>query len=280
MSSIYHWFIEPFAFPFMQNALIAACVIGVACAMLSCFMVLRGWSLMGDAVSHAVLPGIAVAEVVGFAHPIGAFASGLACAFLTGFIGENSRLKEDTVMGIVFSGMFALGLLMISRIQTTVHLHHIIQGNLLGISSAELTQAIAITAIVIGILAIKGRDFVLYCFDASHARVVGLPNKALHYTLLILLALTIVASIQAVGVVMVIALLIAPGITGFILSKRFAYMMAISVASSLVAAVMGVILSFHYDAATAACIVLVQALLFIVALLVKQLRTLSAGYSA
>lgn len=280
MSSIYHWFIEPFTFPFMQNALIAACVIGVACAMLSCFLVLRGWSLMGDAVSHAVLPGIAIAEVVGFAHPIGAFASGLACAFLTGFIGENSRLKQDTVMGIVFSGMFALGLLMVSRIQTAVHLDHIIQGNLLGVTSAELKQTVIIAGLVIAVLVIKGRDFVLYCFDASHARVVGLPNKALHYTLLVMLALTIVASIQAVGVVMVVALLVAPGITGFMVSKRFALMTMISIASSLIAAVMGVILSFHYGAATAACIVLVQALLFVAALVVKQLRTLSVGYSA
>lgn len=268
-NTLYHLVIEPLSYPFMQNALLAACVIGIVCAILSCFLVLRGWSLMGDAVSHAVLPGIAIAEVVGFAHPIGAFFSGLVCAALTGFIGENSRLKEDTVMGIVFSGMFALGLLMVSHVKTSVHLLHIIQGNLLGITPNEMMQTLIISGIVAIVMALKWKDFLLYCFDVSHARVVGLPIKILHYSLLIMLSLTIVAAIQAVGVIMVVALLIAPGITGFVLTKRFSFMILIAIASSVLASVIGVIISFHSDAATAACIVLVQAVFFAIALVVR-----------
>lgn len=268
--TLYSWLIEPLSFPFMQNALIAGVIIGVVCAVLSCYLVLRGWSLMGDAVSHAVLPGIAIAEVIGFAHPIGAFLSGLLCAVLTGFIGEHSRLKEDTVMGIVFSGMFAIGLLMVSRIQTEVHLLHIIQGNLLGITPNELTQTAIISGIVMLVMMMKWKDFLLYSFDPSHSRIVGLPNKLLHYTLLIMLAMTIVAAIQAVGVVMVVALLIAPGITGYVLTKQFHQMMIIAIISSVLATTSGVIISYHTDSSTAACIVLFQSLLFVLALLVKK----------
>lgn len=274
MSTLQTWFVEPLSYPFMQHAMIAAVLIGAVCAALSCFLVLRGWSLMGDAVSHAVLPGIAVAEVMGFAHPIGAFISGLACAVLTGFIGENSRLKEDTVMGIVFSGMFALGLLMVSQIETDVHLLHIIQGNLLGITMHELLQTAVISSIVLLVIALKWKDFLLYSFDVSHARVVGLPNGFLHYSLLIMLSLTIVASIQAVGVVLVIALLIAPGIIGFVLTKRFSTMMILAILSSVFSAIFGVLISFHTDSSTSACIVLMNALLFVLALIAKNIRKL------
>ncbi len=271
MDIFFHWLIEPLRYPFMQNALMAACIIGLVCAILSCFLVLRGWSLMGDAVSHAVLPGIAVAEIIGIAHPIGAFISGLACAIFTGFIGENSRLKEDTVMGIVFSGMFALGIFMVSRIKTSVHLDHIIQGNLLGITPTELTQTAIVSGIVIVVMALKWKDFLLYSFDASHARVIGLSIKTLHYSLLIMLALTIVAAIQAVGVVMVVSLLIGPGITGFVLSKRFSIMMIIAMLTSILSAVSGIIISFHINGSPAASIVLIQSIFFVMALVIKQI---------
>lgn len=272
MNTVIQWIIEPMSYPFMQNAFIAASMIGVVCAVLSCFLVLKGWSLMGDAVSHAVLPGIAIAEVLGLALPIGAFISGLACALLTGFISENSRLKEDTVMGVVFSSMFALGILMVASIETDKHLLHIITGNLLGITTEELVQTLVISILVLLVMALKWKDFLLYIFDASHARVVGLPVKSLRYLLLIMLALSIVASIQAVGVIMVIALLIAPGITGFVLTKRFSRMLMIAIVTSVVAAISGVIVSFHLDASTAACIVLMQALLFVLALVINNIR--------
>ncbi|PIE44664.1 MAG: iron ABC transporter permease [Gammaproteobacteria bacterium] len=271
MDTLYAWFIYPFSFEFMQTALYAAVVIGVVCAILSCFLVLKGWSLMGDAVAHAVLPGIAVAEIIGFAHPIGAVISGFICAIATGFICENSRLKEDTVMGIVFSGMFAAGILMISQIQTDKHLMHIIKGNLLGISQTEFNQIVIISALVIIIMALKWKDFMLYCFDMAHARVVGLPVRGLHYALLTLLALTIVAAIQAVGVIMVVSLLVAPGITAFVLTKSFSRMMMIAIAVSVTASVSGTLISFHLDASPAASIVLVQSFIFTLVLMLRNI---------
>lgn len=268
---MFNWIIEPLSFGFMQDALITALAVGAVCAVLSCYLVLKGWALMGDAISHAVLPGIVIAYVAGIPLFIGAFASGLGCALLTGFIKQHSRIKEDSVMGIVFAGMFALGILMFAKVETDQHLLHILFGDLMGIRPQDKLQALIITSFVIAVFIFKWRDFLLYCFDVSHARVASLPTNILHYSLLSMLALTIVASIQAVGVIMVIAMLVAPGITAFILSKRFSVMLFIAVAVSLVSCFLGVIISFHIDAATAACIVLFQSLIFCLALIGKRL---------
>lgn len=272
MDSLWQALVAPFQFPFMQHALLAALVVGVVCAVLSCFLVLKGWSLMGDAVSHAVLPGIALAEIIGFTHAIGAFVSGIFAAIFTGYIRENSRLNEDTIMGIVFSGMFALGILMVTQIETDRHLMHIIRGNLLGISQAELMETLLICGIVFTVVSLKWKDMMLYCFDIAHARVVGLPVQVIHYLLLTLLALTIVASIQAVGVIMVIALLIAPGITGYLLTKSFAKLMIIAIVVAIISAFVGTISSFYLDASTSACIVLTQSALVLLALLIHNLK--------
>ncbi|MDU5696803.1 MAG: metal ABC transporter permease, partial [Haemophilus parainfluenzae] len=183
-------FVEPFQFTFMQNALLTALVVAVICALLSCYLVLKGWSLMGDAISHAVLPGIVLAFLAGIPLVIGAFVSGIACALGVGYLKENSRIKEDTAMGIVFSGMFAIGLVLFTKIQTSQHLTHILFGNVLGVSRQELIQTAIIALIIFILLGLKRRDFLLYCFDPSHARVAGLSPKLLHYGLLTLLALT------------------------------------------------------------------------------------------
>lgn len=262
----------PLQLPVMQHALLAALVVGVVCAILSCFLVLKGWSLMGDAVSHAVLPGIALAEVVGLPYSLGAFSSGIFSTLFIGYIREHSRVKEDTVMGIVFSGMFALGILMVTQIETEQHLMHVIRGNLLGISSSELRETIIICTIVFVAMLLKWKDFMLYCFDPAHARVVGMPTQTLHYVLLTLLALTIIASIQAVGVIMVVALLIAPGITGYLLTNSFRNLLIIAVVVAVIAAVVGTLCSFYFDASTAACIVLVQSTLAMLALLFKMFK--------
>lgn len=266
------WITEPFAYPFMQNALFTAMVVSSVCAILSCYLVLKGWSLMGDAISHAVLPGIVIAYVVGLPLLIGAFVSGLCCALLTGFIKEHSRIKEDSVMGIVFAGMFALGLLMYTKIETDQHLNHIILGDLMGLRPQDQYQAIGIAILVISIFIFKWRDFLLCCFDNSHARVAGLPVGLYHYSLLCLLALTIVAALQSIGVVMVIAMLITPGITAFILTKRFSYMLIIAVVVSIIACVLGTLISYYLNARTSACIVLLQSTLFCLALFTKQIR--------
>lgn len=265
------WVIEPLSYPFMQDALITAIAVSAVCAVLSCYLVLKGWSLMGDAIAHAVLPGIVLAYVIGFPLFIGAFISGLGCALLTGFIKQHSRIKEDSVMGIVFAGMFALGLLMYTKIQTDQHLNHIILGDLMGLRPQDQYQAIGIAVLVIGVFVFKWRDFLLYCFDTSHARVAGLSINVLHYSLLCLLALTIVAALQSIGVIMVIAMLITPGITAFILTKRFSHMLIIAVTVSITACIVGTLISFHLNARTSACIVLLQSALFCLALFAKQI---------
>ncbi len=272
ISTFYTLIVEPLQYPFMQQAMIGALIAGVVCAVLSCYLVLKGWALMGDAISHAVLPGIVLAFIVGIPLVIGAFASGLFCAVLTGYVKTNSRVKEDAVMGIVFSGLFALGLFLFSFTKTDQHLTHILFGNILGILPSELLQIVVIAAITLIIVILKRKDFMLYCFDPVQAQVLGLPVKLLHYTLLILLALTIVASLQAVGVILVIAMLVAPGIIGFLLTKRFAIMMIIAIISALLSSFMGVLMSFHIDADTGPCIVIAQTALFIIAFIYHHVK--------
>lgn len=273
MATLYQWFAEPLSYPFMQYALAIALVVGTVCAILSCYLVLKSWSLMGDAISHAVLPGIVIAYLLAIPLAIGAFVSGIFCAVSVGYLKENSRIKEDTVMGIVFSGMFAIGLVMFAKIETDQHLMHVLFGNLLGITLDEFYQTLGIALVALVFILIKRRDFLLFCFDASHARTVGLNIKVLHYSLLILLSLVIISAMQVVGVILVVAMLITPGITGYILAKRFEYMMLIAVITALLSAFWGVFLSFHFNVATGPCIVVLQAVFFLLAFAIHYLKT-------
>ncbi|QIW15955.1 iron ABC transporter permease [Pasteurellaceae bacterium RH1A] len=272
MDGLINWFSEPLSYPFMQNALITALFVAIICAILSCYLVLKGWSLMGDAISHAVLPGIILAFLVGLPLSIGAFVSGIFCALSVGYLKENSRIKEDTVMGIVFSGMFALGLVMFAKIETNQHLMHILFGNLLGISQSDMWQSVAMSVVIFLLVFLKRKDLLLYCFDPSHARVAGLPVKRLHYGLLILLALTIVSAMQVVGVILVVAMLISPGITAFLLTKKFDHMIAVALASSISSTLLGTLISYHIDGSTGACIIITQAVIFMGALVYSKFR--------
>jgi manganese/iron transport system permease protein len=234
---------------------------------LSCYLVLKGWSLMGDAISHAVLPGIVIAHVLAIPLAIGAFAAGLACALFTGYLKENSRIKEDTVMGIVFSGMFGFGLVLFTKIETDQHLNHILFGIVLGVTTRDLIETAIVAGGTLFVVLLKRRDLLLYCFDPNHARSIGLPVRVLHYGLLVLLALTIVMALQAVGIILVIAMLIGPGATAYLLTDSFERMLVIAAIIAVTAAALGTIVSFHIDGATGACIVLIQASFFVLAFL-------------
>jgi manganese/iron transport system permease protein len=264
----------PLSYEFMQRALIVAVLVGAICAVLSCYLVLRGWSLMGDAVSHAVLPGIVIAFALGLPLAVGAFAAGLACAVLTGYLKENSRVKEDTVMGIVFSGMFGLGLVLFTRVDTDQHLMHILFGNMLGVTNRDLIETAIIAGGALVAVLMKRKDLLLYCFDPQHARTIGLPVRLLHYGLLVVLSLTIVASLKAVGIILVVAMLVGPGSIAYLLSDTFGRMLVIAMAVAIGSSVVGTLLSFHIDGATGPCIVLIQMAVFIAAFLLAPRRGL------
>jgi ABC-type Mn2+/Zn2+ transport system permease subunit len=264
--------LEPFSFPFMVDGLIVGCIVAAACAVLSCFLVLKGWSLMGDAVAHAVLPGIVLAYIAGIPLAAGAFGAGLLCAVGTGWIKAVSRVKEDTVLGVVFTGMFAFGLVLFAGIQTDLHLDHILIGNLLGVQPRDLREVAWIGGLTAIAVLLLRRDLLLMCFDAGHARAIGLGTGFLYYFLLVALAATIVASLKAVGIILVVAMLVTPGSIGFLMSERFDRMLAAAVASAVGSTVAGLYISFHLDASPAACIVLAQTVVFVFALVFAPKR--------
>jgi len=253
---------QPFEFAFMREAFLVAIMVAIPAGLLSCFLVLKGWALMGDAISHAVLPGIVLAYIIGIPLAIGAFCAGLFCASATGYLTENSRVKEDTVMGIVFSGMFALGLVMYTSIQSDIHLDHILFGDLLGVSKADLIQTAVISLAVTLMIIIKRKDMLLHAFDEQQARAIGLPVRLLYYGLLTMLSLTIVAALKAVGIILAIAVLIAPGAIAFLVTKSFPTMLLTAAAIATAASLIGVYASFFIDSAPAPTIVLVLTLGF------------------
>jgi manganese/iron transport system permease protein len=256
----------PFQYDFMVQALVVGSLVGAVCAILSCFLVLKGWSLMGDAISHAVLPGIVIAYMVGIPLAIGAFFSGLLCAAATGFIKENSRVKEDTSLGIVFTGLFALGLVLFTKVETDVHLNHILFGSLLAISQTDVLNTSIVGGITLLIVIALRKDLLLFCFDPNQAQSIGLNTKLLYYILLSLLASTVVVSLQAVGIILVIAMLVTPGCIAYLLCDRFTPMLWVSVASAVASCLAGTMISYFLNCSTAGCIVLVQAAVFILAL--------------
>lgn len=270
--SVLRWMTEPLTHEFMQRGLIVAILVGTVCALLSCYLVLKGWSLMGDAISHAVLPGIVLAHLWSIPLVFGAFAAGLICTTASAYLREHCRVKEDAVMAIVFSGMFALGLVLFVQVKSDQHLNHILFGNMLGVRWSDVIETALIAIPVCGIVMAKRRDLLLFCFDPAHARAMGLSVKLLHYGLLALVALAIVASLKAVGVILVIAMLITPGAIGFLLAKQFGRLTFIAVSASVFSCVVGTIASFHLDAATGPTIVMVQAAVFVVALAVSQVQ--------
>jgi manganese/iron transport system permease protein len=272
MSETLQLAILPFQLPFMQNAFIVTMMIAVPMAMLSCFLVLKGWSLMGDAVSHAVLPGVVIAYMLSLPLSLGAFVAGLVCALATGYLKDNSRIKEDTVLGIVFSGMFGLGLVMFVAVQSDVHLDHILFGDMLGIAPSDLIETGLIALACVIFLGVLRKDLLVHAFDPQHAQAIGLPVKLLHYGLLTVLSLTVVGALTAVGIILSVAILVAPGAIAFLLTRRFHTMMLVAVAIALTSSFLGIYLSFFIDSAPAPTIVLLMSATFIAAFIRTSIR--------
>lgn len=267
-----NWLLEPVQYEFMRQAFIIGLLVAVPAAVLSCLLVLRGWSLMGDAVSHAVLPGIVIAYIIGIPMVIGAFIAGMLCAAATGYFTEHSRLKEDTAMGVVFSGMFALGIVLFTFVHTNLHLDNVLFGNLLGVSWTDIVQTGAITLFVLIVFLIKRRDILVFAFDPQHAGVIGINTKHMQHALLALLSLVIIASIKAVGIILVISVLIAPGAISFLLTDRFERMLIVSVIIATSCSALGIYGSYYIDSAPAPTIVVLLTLVFIFAFLFAPKR--------
>mgnify|MGYP000554233048 FL=1 len=263
----------PFQFPFMQNAFLISAIVAVPTALLSCFLVLKGWALMGDAISHAVLPGVVLAWITGLPLIVGAFAAGMSCAMLTGYLSYNSRIKQDTVMGVVFSGMFGIGIIMYTSITTNQHLDHVLFGNMLGVGAQDLWTAGLISAFVTAFLVLKWKDLLLHAFDPAQAQASGLHTGFLHYGLLAVLSLTIVATLTATGLILAVALLVTPGAIAFLVVRSFGPMLIVSVLVCLLSMFAGVYASFFLDSAPAPTIVLILTVIFVLAFINRLLVT-------
>lgn len=266
MSELLNLLAEPFGYQFMVKAILGGGAVGAVCAVLSCFVTLKGWSLLGDALSHAVVPGVAIAYLAGAPFLLGAALSGLFAVLGIGAIERATRLRSDAVIGVVFTAFFALGLLLISLYPSNLRLTTILFGNLLGIADADLWQLFAVGAGCLLVVAVKWKDLLLYCFDAQHARAIGLPTGRLHLLLLGLLSLTAVAALQAVGALLVVAMLITPGATAFLLTDRFPRMLVLAGVMGAATAMAGAYASYFLDGSTGGLIVLAQTGLFLLAL--------------
>ncbi|MBA8877496.1 metal ABC transporter permease [Phyllobacterium myrsinacearum] len=277
MNDVIQLLLQPFGFGFMQQAFVITLLVAIPMGLLSPFLVLKGWSLMGDAISHAVLPGVVLAYIAGIPLAIGAFAAGMICALATGFLKQNSRVKEDTVMGVVFSGMFGLGIVLYTKIQSDVHLDHILFGDMLGVAWRDIAETGVIAAVTMLALGIWRRDLLLHAFDPQHAQAIGLPVKFLHYGLLCILSLTIVGALKVVGIILAVAMLIAPGSIAFLLTKRFERMLFVSALVAVSTSLAGIYLSFFLDSAPAPTIVLLLTASFILAFVLSRKGTAASA---
>ena len=262
--------ILPFQYEFMQNAFLIALIVSIPSALLSCFLVMKGWALMGDAISHAVLPGIVFAYIIGAPLILGAFVAGIGCSLATGYLSNNCRVKQDSVMGIVFSGMFGLGIVLYVSVETNAHLDHILFGNILGVEQHELWTTGIISFGVSIVLILKWKDWLLHSFDPVQARTSGLNVNLLHFGMLTALSLTIIAILSAAGLILAIGLVIAPGATAFLLVRKFSMMLCLSTVICIFSMMFGTYISFFLDSAPAPTIVLVMTIIFLAALIKKQ----------
>ncbi|MET4223695.1 metal ABC transporter permease [Oerskovia enterophila] len=266
------WLAAPLGYEFVQRALLVAVVASIVCALLSCWLIMIGWSLLGDAVSHAVLPGVVLSYVVGVPFAIGALVFGVGAVALIGTVRDTSRLKEDAAIGVVFTTLFAIGIVLISVTPSQIDLGHILFGNMLGITDTDLWQVVVLGVLTTVVLVLKRRDLTLFAFDPVHAHAVGISPRRLSALLLGSLALTVVVALQAVGVVLVVALVITPGATAYLLVDRMSRMLVVAPLVAVGCAVVGIYASYYLDTASAATIVVAQGIVFAIAYVVHLAR--------
>ncbi|WP_037162917.1 metal ABC transporter permease [Rhodococcoides fascians] len=259
--------VEPLQYTFIQRALLVTVVASIVCAVLSCWLVLIGWSLMGDAVSHAVLPGVALSYLLGAPFAIGALLFALIAVGAIGVVRNTTLVKEDAAIGVVFTTLFALGVVLISKFPSQIDLNHILFGNLLGVSRGDMWQVIVLGGLAFGVMVAKRRDFTLFAFDRTQAQAVGISPTVLSGLMLTLLALTTVVALQAVGVILVVAMLITPGATAYLLTDRFGRMLVLAPTIGVGCAVVGIYVSFYLDVSSGGMVVLAQGLMFLLAYL-------------
>lgn len=259
------WIIEPFGYQYMLNAMWIAALVGAICAFLSCFLMLKGWSLIGDALSHSIVPGVAGAYMLGLPFSLGAFLSGGLAAGSMLFLNQRTRLKEDAIIGLIFSSFFGIGLFLVSLNPTSVNIQTIVLGNILAVAPADIWQLGTIGVVTLTLLLLKWKDLMVTFFDESHARSLGLNTTGLKILFFTLLAASTVAALQTVGAFMVICLVVTPGATAYLLTDRFPRLLMIAVAIGSITSFLGAWSSYFLDGATGGVIVVAQTLVFLLA---------------
>jgi manganese/iron transport system permease protein len=259
--------LTPFAYDYMLKAIWVSALVGAVCAFLSAYLMLKGWSLMGDALGHAIVPGVAGAYLLGLPYAAGAFIAGLLAALGMALVRHQTRLREDAIIGLVFTAFFAAGLLIVSINPTSVNIQSIVLGNILGISDEDALQVVIIACVSLAILLAKWKDLMVVFFDEKHARSVGLNPVALNVLFFTLLSASTVAALQTVGACLVIAMVVTPGATAYLLTDRFQRLLMLSVAIGVTTSAVGAYVSYFLDGATGGVIVTLQTLLFLAAFL-------------
>jgi manganese/iron transport system permease protein len=265
MTAVITELLAPFGYEYMLKAMWVSALVGGVCAFLSAYLMLKGWSLMGDALAHSIVPGVAGAAILGFPFAAGAFLAGILASVAMAGVKQNTRLREDAVIGLVFTSLFALGLLMASIWPTSVSVQTIVLGNILAISDEDVVQVAVIAAVSLGILLLKWKDLMVTFFDESHARSIGLNTRWLKVLFFTLLSACTVAALQTVGACLVVAMVVTPGATAYLLTDRFGWLIVISVAMGALTSFVGAYISFFLDGATGGVIVSLQTLLFVAA---------------
>jgi manganese/iron transport system permease protein len=265
MTALLAELLVPFSYQYMAKAMWVSALVGGVCAFLSAYLMLKGWSLMGDALAHSIVPGVAGAYILGFPFAIGAFFAGILASIAMGFVKQHTRLREDAVIGLVFTALFALGLLMASIWPTSVSVQTIVLGNILAISDEDVIQVALISGVSLLLLALKWKDLMVTFFDESHARTLGLNTGLLKGLFFTLLSACTVAALQTVGACLVIAMVVTPGATAYLLTDRFGRLIVTSIAIGATTSFVGAYISYFLDGATGGVIVTLQTLLFLAA---------------